>query len=340
MKKVLCFGEILLRFAPDAPGQWLNENSLPVFVGGAELNVATALSLWQTPAAYMSAMPANGLTAELKDYINKKNIDASRMIESGSRIGTYYLTQGADLKHAAVIYDRAYSSFSELKTGGINWKDIFQDCSWFHFSAISPALNQEVADVCLEAVKVAKELGVKVSVDLNYRSLLWKYGKEPNEVMPELVQYCNVVMGNIWAANKLLGIALHDELIAKNEKNSYLDHASKTAIEIFEKFPSANYIANTFRFDAGAGINYYASLNTKEGQQVSSFYQCESVVDKVGSGDCFMGGLIYGIYHGHENGGVIDFAAAAAFNKLQQKGDATTSTAAEVEKIRQQHGAK
>lgn len=281
----------------------------------------------------------NKITADCSWRL-KKNIDASRMIESGSRIGTYYLTQGADLKHAAVIYDRAYSSFSELKTGVIDWKEIFRDCGWFHFSAISPALNQELADLCLEAVKVAKEMGLMVSVDLNYRALLWKYGKQPHEVMPELVKYCDVVMGNIWAANKLLSIPLHEELISKNEKTSFLEHASLTADEIFGKFPTAKFIANTFRFDAGEGINYYASLNTRQGQDISSYYQCDSVIDKVGSGDCFMGGLIYGIYHGHEAARVIDFAAAAAFNKLQQKGDATSTTAGEVEKIRKQHGTK
>ena len=267
---------------------------MPVYIGGAELNVATALSIWQTPSAYMSALPVNGLAQELTDYIRSKNIDDTKMIHSGSRIGAYYLTQGADLKHAAVIYDRSHSSFSELKPGQIDWKEVFADCSWLHFSAISPALNEDVAAVCLEAVRVAKEMGVTVSVDLNYRALLWKYGKEPKEVMPELAEYCDVIMGNIWAANKLLDIPLNDALIEKDQKEAYLQHAAETSEAIFNKYPQAKFLANTFRFDAGEGINYYASLNTREGQQVSSVYQCNSVVDKVGSGDCFMAGLIYG----------------------------------------------
>ncbi|MEZ4900659.1 MAG: sugar kinase [Spirosomataceae bacterium] len=331
---VCCFGELLLRFSPQLNGGWIEQAQMPVFVGGAELNVANALANWGVPVRYSTVLPENQLSTEIYEAIQQKEIDASGIRHFGSRIGIYYLPQGADLKNAGVIYDRAFSSFSELTPAKICWETILEGCSWFHFSAISPALNQNVADACKEALEVAVSKGITISVDLNYRAKLWQYGKKPVEIMPDLAQYCDVIMGNIWAANWLLDIPLDKQIEQNPSKEKYLIHSQFTAQNIQKVFPKCKVVANTFRFDAfEQGIEYYTTLYKDDHQYVSPEFTTAKVVDKVGSGDCFMGGLIYGLYQQHSAQEVIDFAAAAAFGKLQEYGDATQQTVEDVKSI-------
>lgn len=330
MKRVFCFGELLLRLSPELNGEWIRQNAMPVFIGGAELNVATALAKWQVPVSYGTAIPDNYLSKEITAFIDQKGIDTSKIIFSGDRIGTYYLPQGTDLKHAGVIYDRAHSSFSELQPGQINWDELLNDVSWFHFSAISPALNARVAAVCKEAVEAASKKGITVSVDLNYRAKLWQYGKQPFEVMPELVEHCDVIMGNLWAAEKMLGITVDENLA--NCKEGYIEHAIKTSEAINGQFSKCKQVANTFRFDVNAGVCYYATLFTQNKLYVSQEHNTSYFVDKVGSGDTFMAGLVYGNYNSLQPQEIIDFAAAAAFNKLFIKGDATTASVDDIRK--------
>lgn len=341
MNKICCFGELLLRFSPKAQGGWIAHTSMPVFVGGAELNVATALSGWGLDTSYFTALPDNSLASDIKNYLEAKRIDSSIIHTSGQRIGTYYLPQGADLKNAGVIYDRAYSSFSALKVGQIDWREVLKDATWFHFSAISPALNQDAADVCLEALKVASEMNITISVDLNYRAKLWKYGKKPVEIMPALVKYCDVIMGNLWAANTLLGIEIDPLLLTTLEKQANYDypaHGKATSEAIQKAFPTCKFVANTYRFDHKAeGIQYYTTLFTEGQQYQSPEYLTDSVVDKIGSGDCFMGGLIYGLSQNHAPQTIIDFASAAAFGKLQEYGDATQQTTEQVQTVLNQY---
>ncbi|WP_443937499.1 PfkB family carbohydrate kinase [Pedobacter sp. MW01-1-1] len=333
--KVLSFGELLLRICPDMNTQWIEENRLPFYVGGAELNVATALALWGVPSAYLSAVPDNYITHEIVDYLKTKNVDTNPMVYSGDRLGLYYLPKGKDLKNAGVIYDRANSSFADLQVGQINWDEVFEGVTWFHFSTICPAISQNVADVCLEAVKVASAKNITISLDLNYRSKLWKYGKEPINILPELARYCNLIMGNVWAANKMLGTALHTDLSAaadNYDKETLLQQATDTSKEILTLFPGCKAIANTFRFDNGKGIKYYTTLYTNDELTVSEEYISDEILDKVGSGDCFMGGLIYGFYNDLSASEILNFATAAAYDKLYIPSDATTSTVEEIEK--------
>lgn len=330
MSKVLCFGELLLRLSPQLNGEWIRQNNFPVFIGGAELNSATALANWMIPVSYCTALPDHYLSKEIIEFVSAKGIETNKIQLRGNRIGTYYLPQGADLKNAGVIYDRAYSSFWELKPGQLDWDEILKDISWFNFSAISPALNENVAAVCKEGAEAASKKGITVSVDLNYRAKLWQYGKQPSEIMPGLVQYCDVVMGNVWAAEKMLGIPVEADL--RDEKEAYLQQAIYTSKEISKKFPRCKQVANTFRFDAGKGVKYYAALYTGEGLFVSNEQYAESIIDKVGSGDTFMAGLIFGNYQKHSPQEIIDFAAGAAFNKLFIKGDATTSSVEDIRK--------
>jgi 2-dehydro-3-deoxygluconokinase len=329
MEKVCCFGELLLRLPPANGGEWLRHNQLPVFVGGAELNVATALATWQVPVKYCTALPDNIISKDIRDYLDQKHIDTSAIILSGERIGLYYLKEGADMKSHENVFDRKYSSFSTLGTGVVDWDSILNDVDWFHFSAIAPAVSASAAALCKEALEEAKKRNITISVDLNYRSLLWKYGKEPIEIIPELATYCDVIMGNIWAAHTLLGIPLNQELI---DAKSFAAHAQETAQEIFRRFPQSRWVANTFRFDGKADeISYYATLDNRNEQQVSPVFKTDSIVDKVGSGDCFMAGLIYGIRTGFPATKIISYAAAAAFAKLHEKGDSTRHSVEEVE---------
>jgi 2-dehydro-3-deoxygluconokinase len=334
MKNVLCFGELLLRMPPANGGEWLRVNQMPVFVGGAELNVATALATWNVPVKYCTALPDNIISKDIREYLEQKNIDTSPVIYSGERIGLYYLKQGADMKSDENVFDRKYSSFSTLGTGVVDWDKILEDVCWFHFSAIAPAVSASAAALCAEALAAAHKKNITISVDLNNRALLWKYGKQPVEVMPELVTYCDVVMGNIWAANALLGIPVNETIHTNNTQASYLAHASETAKNIFNKFPQCKWVANTFRFDGVENnIKYYAALDTQDEQSVSPTFKTKTVVEKVGSGDCFMAGLIYGISSQHQPKSIISFAAAAAFGKLQELGDATKNNIALIQKI-------
>ena len=311
-----------MRISPAANAE-LAERPMLVYVGGAEANVATALAGWNTPVKYCTALPDNFMSRHVMQYLEYKGIYTSSILFSGDRIGVYYLQRGADLK-GSVVYDRERSSFSELRRGMIDWEKVFQDVSWFNFSAISPALNASVADVCLEALEVASRMNITISVDLNYRSRLWKYGKQPVEVMPQLVQYCDVVMGNIWSSNTLLGTYIDTELHAKGGRQAYLAHAEQTSREIIQKFPRCKVVANTFRFDSAANdILYYTTLFQNGQQYHSNEFTCQGVVDRSGSGDCFMAGLIYGLSNQLEPQETVDYATSAAFGKLQELGDAT-----------------
>ncbi len=319
-KKVCCFGEILLRYAPG--NEWAIDNAMPVFIGGAELNAASALANWHIPVKYVTAVPDNYLSHQVLEEANKRKVNVEDVVLSGNRIGSYYLPVGSELKNAGVIYDRAYSSFSELKPGTINWIKVLEGCNWFHFSAISPALNADAAAVCREAVEVAAALGLTISVDLNYRSKLWQYGKQPVDVMPELIKYCHVVMGNIWAVESLLGIASPVKESAGKTTSHLINAAGASMLQMHQQYPQITSMAYTFRLEK----EYWAVLQHGATRAISKGFTIDTVVDKVGSGDCFMAGLIYGFSNQHDVKDIIDFAAAAAAGKLQEAGDGTKQT--------------
>lgn len=335
--KVLSFGELLLRICPDVDGHWLEENNLPFYVGGAEANVATALALWGVPTGYVTALPNHFLAQQLVNYLKSRHIQTDAIYYHGERVGIYYLPQGKDLKNAGVIYDRAHSAYADLKPGMIDWDKVFAGVSWFHFSAICPAINQAVAYVCLEALEAAAQKNIFISLDLNYRAKLWQYGKAPVEIMPALAQHCHLIMGNIWAANKMLGISLDEALIADLNQENLCAQATHTSQEIRQKFPKCEIVANTFRFDYQQGIRYFTTLYHQNQLLVSHEYLAPQILDKVGSGDCFMAGLIYGYYNQLQPAETLEFATAAAFNKLFIPSDATTSTVADINKTVEAH---
>lgn len=330
-KKVLTFGELLIRLSPERNGGRLEKNSIPIYAGGAEANVSTALALWGIPVSYLTAVPDHLISKQMLAHLSAKNIELTSVIYIGERLGLYFLPAGGQLKDSGVVYDRNNSSFSQLKTGMIDWEFILKDIAWFHFSAISPALNSSIAEVCLEALLVAAQMNIKISTDLNYRPQLWQFGIPAFNVMPELVKYCDVVMGNIWSASKLLNIPLEYNPLPGSSNDIYLEQAERTSKIIMEKFPKCSAVANTFRLDDLSELRYFSALFTSEdGLLVSSEYTGGQGVDKVGSGDCYMAGLIFGFYHNLSGKQIVDFATAAAYRKLFIEGDTTTMTVNEI----------
>ncbi len=329
MKKVLSFGELLLRLSPVLENQWIQTASMPVYIGGAELNVAQALAKWNIPVKYFTALPDHYLSKEITAYIAAKNIDISAIQFSGNRVGSYYLPQGVDLKNAGVIYDRDYSSFASLQPLTINWNIILKDITWLHFSAINPALNANTAAICKEALIEARERGITISIDLNYRSKLWQYGMNPVTIMPELVNYCNVVMGNLWAVESLLGIRSVIKESTGKTNQELISATGESMKSIHLTFPSVTTIAYTFRLNK----SYFGVMQHGHDQVISKEIELKNTIDKVGSGDCFMAGLIFGLINNHPLQDIIDYAAFAAVEKLYEMGDATSRTEKDIRVI-------
>ena len=332
-KSTLCFGELLLRLAFEADGLWLNKHAFTVYPAGAEANVACALAKWNIPVSYFTALPDNAIGWDLKNELTERGVDTSSIRMEGTRMGLYYLPTGKDIKKGGVIYDRAESSFAQLQKGVINWNEILQGHDWFHVSAISPALTAHTAELCVEALQAASKMGLTISIDLNFRAALWKYGQQPPAVMPRLVEHADIIMGNIWSAQSLLGIPLDEKKCQMAGRDEFVALSKSTAIEIQNRYSKCKTVAHTFRFDEGQGILYYATLYNQGKQLVSADYQSVRVVDKVGSGDCFMAGLIYGHFHGLDLQMTLDYATAAAFAKLGEHGDTINKTDAEIKSI-------
>lgn len=326
VQKILCFGELMLKLSPELGGKWIHDEMITAHIGGAELNVATALANWKTSVKYCTALPDNYLSKEICDELERRNIDTSAINFSGNRIGVYYLPKGAELKSAGVIYDRAHSSFGELKNGMIDWDKVLNDCSWFHFTAINPALNENIVAVCKEALQAASARKLKISIDLNYRAKLWQYGKKPGDVMHELVQYCHVIMGNLWSVESLLEIESPVKESKGTTKEELVAAAGNSMLQLHKQYPIAETFAYTFRLDK----EYFAVLQNGPKMTVSKTYDIKKVVDKAGSGDCFMGGLIYGLINKKSEEDIINYAASAAVGKLGEKGDSTKQTIEQV----------
>ncbi|QCR25122.1 carbohydrate kinase [Pontibacter sp. SGAir0037] len=329
--KVLLFGELLWRLAA-ADSRLANaENLLQMNPGGAEANVAASLGLWQVPCSYLSCAPNNELADRALAKLNSCGAATDLVLRQGDRVGLYFLLSANGLSTGQVVYDRKYSSFSQLKPGRIDWDAMLEGFSWFHWSALTPALNPDLAAVCKEALVAAKKKGLTVSVDLNYRNRLWDYGKEPIDVMPELTQYCDVIMGNIWAANKMLGTPVADHLNRHTSVNEYLEHAAQSARAVMEQFPQCRHVAYTFRFMDSASHNlFYGTYYDGKRQYNSAVYETFELVDRIGSGDAFMAGLLYSIYKNFAGQDIVDYATAAAFQKLFVPGDFGAHTAEQI----------
>lgn len=321
-ENILVFGELLLRFS-SSEDQFISKNhTVNLFPGGSEANVSASLGQWNIPCSYVSCVPDNALSANALQVMENLGVNTSKTLLEGNRLGLYFLLSANGLTSGEVVYDRKFSSFSSLKPGVIDWDQVLEGHTWFHWTALTPALNENMAAVCKEALVAARAKGLKISVDLNYRSRLWDYGQQPIDVMPELVAHCDVIMGNIWAANKMLGTPVDENLNRQTSVEAYRQHANTSAKAVFDKYPQCKHIANTFRFMDNPKHNlFYGTYHTPEGDYISDIFETNDVVDRIGSGDAFMAGLIYGLLTSNNGTEIIEKATYSGYKKLFVKGD-------------------
>ncbi len=324
----------MLRLSPPGFLRFSQANSFEVIYGGGESNVAVSLANYGIPVDFVTRLPNNDIGECALQEMRKRNVGTEHIARGGERLGIYFLETGAVSRGSKVVYDRAHSAISTIQKGDIDWEKVFDGAQWFHWTGITPALSQGAADVCLEAIKAANDLGITVSTDLNYRAKLWNYGKEPGEVMPDLVEGCDVILGNEEDAEKHFGLHPDNVDITKGDSmdsQAYLSVCKK----LKERFPRAKKIITTLRGSISASHNSWSGVlyNGDEFLETNT-YQITDIVDRVGGGDSFMGGLIYGLLtYKDDDQKALDFAVAASCLKHTIYGDANLVTVDEVEKL-------
>jgi 2-dehydro-3-deoxygluconokinase len=331
--KIVTFGEIMLRLSPPGFQRFSQARSFDVIYGGGEANVAVSLANYGLPVDFVTRIPKNDIGEACLTFLRQYGVGVDKIVRGGERLGIYFLEMGSMQRGSKVVYDRAYSSISTVEPGMIDWQAVFADADWFHWTGITPAISAGTAAVCLEAVKAAKEMGLTVSCDLNYRKNLWKWGKSPSEVMPELVSYCDVAIGNEEDADKVFGIKAPESDVAAGrvEANQYRNVCEK----LNERFPNLETIAITLRGSVSASFNTWSGVlwHAKEFYEGLKF-DITHIVDRVGGGDSFMGGLIYGLRtYGDDYQKALNFAIAASCLKHSIFGDFNLVTVSEVEKL-------
>ncbi len=325
----------MLRLAPQANLRFSQASSFNVIYGGGESNVAVSLANYGIPVDFVTRLPANDIGECALMEMRKRGIGTQYILRGGERLGIYFLETGAVSRGSKVVYDRAHSAMSTIDKGMVDWEAVFQDAGWFHWTGITPAISQGAANACLEAIQVANRMGVTVSTDLNYRKKLWKYGKSPAEVMPDLVAGCDVILGNEEDAEKHFDI--HPQEVDVTQGDSIKAESYRSVCtQLMERFPRAKKVIVTLRGSISASHNTWSGvLYNGEELLTTNTYQITHIVDRVGGGDSFMGGLIYGLLHYQNDQNALDFAVAASCLKHTIYGDANLVTVAEVEKLMQ-----
>ena len=335
MNKVVTFGEIMLRLSPPGYLRFSQTNSFDIVYGGGESNVAVSLANYGIPVEFVTRIPKSEIGECALMELRKRGVGTSHIVLGGERLGIYFMETGAVNRSSNVVYDRTNSAMAELKSGMINWDKVFDGVSWFHWTGITPAISKNAADVCLEAVKIASDKGLTISTDLNYRSKLWKYEGNRNEIMTELTSYCDIILGNEEDTEMHFGIKPEDLDINKqgNEINS--EAFLSVCNQMMKKFPRAKKIIITLRGSISASHNSWAGILYDGKKMYESIqYQITDIVDRIGGGDSFMGGLIYGfLNYPNEDQKALDFAVAASCLKHTIKGDVNLVKVEEVEKL-------
>lgn len=318
-----------------APGfeRFFQSPSLNATFGGGEANVAVSLANYGISTKFVTRLPkidiAEACIRELRGF----GVDTSEIVFGGERMGIYYLENGAVSRASKVVYDRAHSSISEIKSGMINWDKVFEGADWFHWTGITPAISQGAADVCLEAIKEANKRGITVSTDLNYRKNLWNYGKTADQVMPLLVEGCDVILGN--EEDAAMALNIHPDGVDVTGGHVNADAYLSVSQKIRKQFPRCKKVITTLRGSINANHNSWSGV-LYDGKQLfkAPTYQITDIVDRVGGGDSFMGGLIYGLLtFPDDDQKALNFAVAASCLKHTIYGDYNRVTVAEVEKL-------
>ena len=338
MSKVITFGEIMLRLATPGYLRFGQATEFEATYAGGEANVAVSLANYGISASFVSCLPNNDIGDAAISTLRARNVDTSNIQRSGDRVGIYFLESGAVSRGSKVIYDRANSSFAKIKKGSIDWNKVFEGVTWFHWTGITPAVSEGAADECRAACEVAAKKGITISTDLNYRAKLWKWGKPAGEVMQELVKHCDVILGNEEDAEMVFGIKPQ----GVDVKSGHVEGAAYESVgkQLMTKFPKAKKVIITLRGSISASHNSWAGV-LWDGRKLyeSPTYQITHIVDRVGGGDSFMGGLVYGLMtYPTDDQRALNFAVAASCLKHTIKGDFNMVTVDEVEKLMQGDG--
>lgn len=333
MPKIVTFGEIMLRLSTPGYLRISQADSFNVTFGGGEANVAVSLANYGCDAQFVTRFPDNDIARACIADLHKHGVGTKHCVFGGDRLGIYYLETGAVARPSKVIYDRAHSAISEIQPGMIDWDKVLEGADWFHWTGITPAISQGAADVCLEAVKAANRLGVTVSCDLNYRKNLWKYGKKASEIMPELVACSDIILGNEEDADKVFGIKPEGFDVTATGGQVDQKRFQSVGEQLMVKFPRAKKVIITLRGSINANHNTWGGV-LWDGKTLyqSPRYDITHIVDRVGGGDSFMGGLIYGLLN-FDDQKALNFAVAASCLKHTIYGDYNLVTVAEVENL-------
>jgi len=331
MSKVVTLGEIMLRLKSPDNLRLFQAPSLEATFGGGEANVAVSLSNFGLDSKFVSAIPANAVGDSCIQELHKYGVDCSQVSRRGERLGIYFLEAGANQRPSKVVYDRAYSAISEAQISDFDWDACFDGAEWFHITGITPAISESAAALSKVAIEEAKKRNVIVSMDLNFRKKLWKYGKAATDVMPGLVQMIDVIIANEEDCQKSLGITMEGIDVESGELS--LDHFQALTDKVLQEYPNVKSIAVTMRESVSANHNNWSAvLNTREQFVHSKRYEIHNIVDRVGGGDSFAAGLIYGLVELKNDGpqAAIEFAVAASCLKHSILGDFNLVTKEEV----------
>ena len=331
MSKYVTFGEIMLRLKSPGKQRFFQTPALEATFGGGEANVAIGLANLGMDTAYISVIPKNAMGDACIREVRKYGVNTDLIVRKGERLGIYFLEGGSNQRPSVVIYDRARSAIAEAKPGDIDWDKAFNGASWFHISGITPAISASAAELSLEAVKKAKGRGLTVSLDLNYRGKLWKYGKAAPEVMDELIKYTDIAIGNEEDYQKSLGIKIDvDVEKAEVDASAY----EKITATVLKTYPNVKKAAVTLRQSFSADHNgWSAALNNGKKFIVSKRYEIYNIVDRVGGGDTFSAGLIYGLANMDNDEAALEFATAASCLMHSIPGDFPLISKEEAEKL-------
>lgn len=333
MTRVVTFGEIMLRLSPPGKLRFSQARSFDVIYGGGESNVAASLAHFGVDTQYVTRLPENDIGDACENYLRQFGVGTAHIARGGERLGIYFLEHGAVQRGSKVVYDRTASALAEIQPGMIDWDAAFTGADWFHWTGITPAISAGVAAICLEAVEAAHTHGLTVSTDMNYRSKLWKWGKQPIEVMEELVSYCDIAIGNEEDAEKVFGIQALGTDVTSGELDA--EKYRYVCEQLAERFPRLKTIAITLRGSLSASHNVWSAVLWHAGQfYFGPNYDITHIVDRVGGGDSFMAGLIYGLLtYEDDKQAALNFAVAASALKHTIFGDFNLVTVSEVEKI-------
>jgi 2-dehydro-3-deoxygluconokinase len=331
MKKCITFGEIMLRLKPPNWERFFQSPLLEATFGGGEANVAVGLARFGLKVAYVSVIPDNPIGDACIGELRRQGVDTSLIVRKGNKLGIYFLEAGANQRPSKIIYDRSHSAIAEAKLSDIDWNKIFDGVSWFHISGITPAISLSASELSLEAVKKAREKGITVSCDLNFRKNLWKYGKSAPEVMSELVKYADIVMGNEEDCQKSLGVKVDvDVESGRLQTEKYRELTDR----VLSLYPNIKKIAITLRESHSANNNgWSAVLNNRKDFIISKKYEIHNIIDRVGGGDTFASGLIYGINNLADDKESLEFAVAASCLVHSIPGDLPLLTVEEVKSL-------